>query len=407
MNCTHCGKPLDTQAIQQGACQYCGQTIPRQDTTGQGAASFGTIGFPAAPGTDSQSVYSWKDWPATNAPPSGPVGGAGQTQPTLPQTPPPSSAPWSATGSANDAPTLPGPLPFTTSAPTPTGTSPFGASAAPPGMAPSGGAAPPGAGAPPAQPQRAAPAAAFGAPPRYVPPTPARPRTGRRLALAGVIVLLALALFGGGLLFASSFNKASGSRPGASSPTQPTTSKPGTTPAGQPSPTTGAPSPTSAAPTPTQAAPTPTAPATKKYTDPGNLYTLQYPASWTAASGYARSALNLLFTGVRFSGGNAEFVILTTQKPPVFPTNGLAQVDDAFLKAMGAQNINGPSQGRIDGRTWTEESADTSGGKHTVIDSIVSQGRIYTLWYDAPKGEFSTDDSQFFTPMRTSFRFGA
>src|ERR1051326_7371706 len=37
MNCTHCGRALDAQALELGACRYCGTAIPSMGLTTQHA----------------------------------------------------------------------------------------------------------------------------------------------------------------------------------------------------------------------------------------------------------------------------------------------------------------------------------------------------------------------------------
>lgn len=311
MTCSHCGRALDAQAWELGACRYCGHGLPDQ----------------AQP---QQNV---------------------------------SSTSWSDTSSNNNLPTEFGPLtvaPPDAFAPA-RGTAPF---SVPPSAA---NVPPPGGPLPLYQPVSA----------------PARKGRGKTLALAIVAGVLLLVLIGGGLLFARGFNKAP-----AEAPTSTQSSA-------------------AAAPSPT-ASPTPTPIPTTAYRDPTGLFSISYPGGWTQAAFSPRGVpFPLPLSGVRFSGGQAEFVILTGQEAPLMPTNGLAaQADDTLLGTMNARNISSAQPVQIGEQTWTEKSADTSGGKHTVIASINFHQHIYSLWYNAPASEFSADEQQFFNPMIASFSFG-
>lgn len=323
MNCTRCGRALDAQALELGACRYCGQPIP----TG--------------------SAPAWNEAGSSNAPTEfGP-------------------------------PSFAVPDPFATSAAPAAGTAAFEASApanAPQPSRPPQNAYPPFAAAPAQYPP---------APAQYPPATPTRQRRGKPLALAIVVVVLLVALIGGGLLFARAFSKTTASVPGPSSPNA-------TQPAPGPSATpTLAPIPTSA------------------YRDPDGLFSVQYPTTWTHAA-FSPGGAALPLSGVRFSSGKAEFVILSGQAPPGLPGAGLAeQTDDALLGAMNARNVSSASPVTIGGQSWTEKSADTGDGAHIVIASISFNGHLYSLWYSAPPGEFSADETQVFNPMVASFRFGA
>ncbi len=283
--------------------------------------------------------------------------------------PPTANSTWSET--TNNAPTQFGP--FTVAPPDSfapaeapaRGTAPFGVNPPPANLPPPGGALP-------AQPLY-----------RSVPVESAHKGRGKTLALAIVAAVLLLAVISGGLLFARSFNKAPA---GAANSPQATSA---------------------AAPSPT-ASPTPTPIPTSAYRDPNGLFSIHYPGSWAQAGFSPRGVpFPLPLNGVRFSSGQADFVILTGQEPPLMPTNGLAaQADDTLLGTMNAQQVSAPRPVKIGGQTWTEKSANTSGGKHTIIASISFNQHIYSLWYSAPASEFSADEQQVFNPMVANFSFG-
>jgi hypothetical protein len=378
MTCTQCGRALDAQALELGACRYCGQAIASESKTVQNTSPGDPAHQQAFPDLPTQSRYGWEDWPATNGPPPGAAGGTGNTSPTLLR-PDQSPAPfaWNDPGSDNDALTQFGPRsfispdPYAPAAAAPPGTIPFGASPPAPNTPPAGAGLP--------QPGTAAPA-------QHLPAAPARKSRGKALMLAIVGAILLIAVIGGGLLFARSFNTASPSA--------------GTGVSSSPNPTAPAtPSPTA----------TPTPIPTSTYRDPSGLFSLQYPSAWTPTNfSPSGNALPLPLNGVRFSSGQAEFVVLTGQELPGLPNNGLAeQADDALLNSMNAHNISSARPVSIGGQTWTEKSADTDGGKHTVIASISFKGHLYSLWYSAPASEFNADETHFFSPMIASFRFGA
>jgi hypothetical protein len=315
---------LDAQALELGACRYCGHTIVGQnatssDTTNNALTQFGPLSF---------------------APPD----------------------------------------PFATADAPPTDTAPFGANPQAPGAPLPGG-----------WPQQNAYPPYSAAPARYPPAVPPRKGRGRALALTLIIVVIVLliAVIGGGLLFARSFHTSPGS-----AGTNGVASNPN--PTRQPSPS----------PTDT---PTPTPIPTSAYRDPNGLFSIQYPSAWTLTNfSPGAGSLPLPLNGVRFSDGGAEFVILSGQELPGMPTDGLAeQADTALLNTMNARNISSARPATIGGQTWTEKSADTNGGKHTVIASISVNQRLYTLWYSAPASEFDADETQFFRPMIASFMFGA
>jgi hypothetical protein len=355
MQCTRCARALDAQALELGACRYCGQAIPDELKTVQNTIP----GAPSVPGS---------------------------TSPTLPKlNQPPAATAWNET--ANDAPTQFGPLAFPPpgaaaplNVPAP-GTAPFAVNAPAPSVPPPGGAFP----------QQGAYPPFSTSPAQYPPAGTGRKGGGKTLLLAILAAVLLVALIGGGVLFARGFNK-----PSANNGTPVATSGPNPTTAATPRPTA----------TPT-AKPTSTSIPTSTYRDPNGLFSIQYPTAWPHAN-FSPSGTNfpLPLHGVRFSSGQAEFVILTGQEGPL-PTSGLAaQADDALLGSMNAQNVSSASSVQIGGQTWTEKSADTDGGKHTVIASISLNGFLYSLWYSAPTGEFSADEQQVFNPMVASFRFG-
>ncbi len=347
MTCSHCGRTLDAQALELGACRYCGQSLPDQ--------------LQARPDTSSMSTVNQQALPTASQPEA--------TDPTLPRLDesaansawnPTSQSAFTEFGLLTDAPVDA----FAPAEATPRVTTPFG-SAPDANIPPPGGALPPMAAYPPAS------------------AAPGRKGAGKKLALAIVAVVLLVVVIGGGLLFARSFNK---SPAGAANSPQPTSA---------------------AAPSPT-ASPTPTAIPTSAYHDPNGLFSIRYPAIWTRAS-FTPSGVPvpLPLSGVRFSGALAEFDILTGQEAPLLPTNGLAaQADDALLSTMSAQHVSSARAVSIGGQSWTEKSADTSDDAQTVIASISFKNHLYSLWYSAPTALFSAAEQQFFNPMIASFTFG-
>ncbi len=328
-----------------GACRYCGQALPDQSATLQGLDT----GY-----------------------------GPGNTAPTLPkQDPLPTAGDWNNT--TNNAATQFGPLSFAAPNMPEQGTAPFAAQAPAAYAQPTIGNVPP---------QNAPPAAA--PPPIYYPPAkPARKGGGKKLALAIIIAVLLIAAIGGGLLLARSFNK-----PSASSSTTVTVSSPN--PSATPTAT--------ATPTPT---PTPT--LTGTYRDPNGLFSLRYPGDWTHEdTAPAGGNFPLPLNGVRFHSGEAELVVLTGQEVSGLPNDGLPeQANATLLASMNAQNVSSPAPRQIGGKTWTAQSADTDGGKHTVIASINFNGHLYTIWYSAPASEFNAEEQRTFNPMVASFTFGS
>lgn len=190
MKCVHCGRELDAQALELGACRYCGQSIPGQGATMQNAS---------------------------------PAAGPGNTSPTiLKQNQMPSNTMWT-----ENALTEFGPLSFAPPNTPQQGALPFAINAPPANVPSPGGYAQQGA----YPPFSAAPAAL------------ARKGGGKKLVLAIVAIVLLAAVIGGGLLFARNFNTAAtpgGTNASASSPNpaQPTTaSQPTATPTVKPTPT--------------------------------------------------------------------------------------------------------------------------------------------------------------------------
>lgn len=342
MQCSRCGRTLDAQAVELGACRYCGQAIPTGSLRGTGNTAPTLPQFDQPFGNTLWSAPGGKEMPTEFGPPSI----------MAPEVEAPSDATTHVTA------------PFEASAPA--ANAPF-----PGGSLPQQGAYPP-----------------FSAPPAQRPPAAPAPRGGRKtLALAIVAAIVLIAVIGGGLFFARSFNKPSASGPGVTvsspNPTRPT-----------------APSPT--------ATPTPTPIPTSTYRDPAGLFSIQYPTAWVHQNFSPGSGgLPIPLNGVRFSSGSAEFVILTGQELPGVPTNGLAeQADTMLLNSMNAQHISSARPVTIGGQTWTEKSADTSGGKQTIIASISFHTHLYSLWYSAPASAFTTDEAQFFNPMIASFKLG-
>lgn len=338
MQCSRCGRALDAQAVELGACRYCGQAIPTGSLKSGGNTAPTLPQFDQSFGNTLWNEPGDKQMPTEFGPPSIMA--------------PEAEAPSDATA------------PFTASAPAPNAPLPSGG-------VPQQSAYPP-----------------FSALPAQRPPTAPAPKGGRKkLALAIVAAILLIAVIGGGLFFARSFNTPSATGPGVTvsspNPTRPTT----------PAPT---------------ATPTPTPIPTSLYRDPGGLFSIQYPAAWTHQNfSPGGRGLPVPLNGVRFSGGSAEFVILTGQELPGVPTTGLAdQADTMLLNSMNARNISSARPVTIGGQTWTEKSADTNGGKHTVIASISFHTHLYSLWYSAPASALATDETQFFNPMTASFKFG-
>ncbi|GEM_PF-2187258 len=373
MNCTQCGRALDAQALELGACRYCGQPIPDAGTmsiseTGAAGADYPPTGAASLydPG---QSHYEWKDWPTASVP------APGGTHPTLPGLGGVAENAESVGTTTGNALTLPGTGFFAA----PGGTS-AGAGAPPlPGPPPSGASAWPHI---PAQPS-------------YPPPGAPGRRRGKLLAIVGLVLIILVILIGSGVLFANTFNKSPASGSATGGPII-STAPPTVTPTTQPTATPTA-RPTSTA--------TPAPPALQTYRDPNRLFTIGYPTGWAVGNVALPITSGFVLNGVQFKNGAARFTIATGQQPaiPIPPD----QVDSLVLTSLGVSNQSAAQTVTIGGQPWTQESGDSNVGRHTVAASTNFNDRLYTIVYSAPTSEFPSDNAQAFSLMIASFRFGA
>lgn len=394
MKCSQCGRALDEQALELGACRYCGQAIISAGTINISPADATRGNNPptgAAPFFDTaQSRYDWKDWP------TGSVPAPGATHPTLPLVGGfPESAPVDGATSHN-APTLPNASSFASPAAPPPGTAPFGAGTPPaPGSPPFGASAPPRPAAP--QSLRAAPASNVSTPPRQPPSAPARRSRVRLLALAGLLAIVLIVLITGGVLLAHSLNRPSA---GASVTSVVATAPSTATPTARPTATAPAQPTATSLPAPT---PTPTLP--NVYNAPG-LFTINYPNGWTYEnSPPVTIAPGFSLTGVQFMNGTARFTVATGQEPGVaIPPD---QVDTFLLGSLGILHTSTAQPTRIDGQNWTEKMGDNATGLRAVAASISINGHVYSILYRAPINDFRADAMQAFMPMIQSFQFSS
>ncbi len=157
-----------------------------------------------------------------------------------------------------------------------------------------------------------------------------------------------------------------------------------------------------ASPTPT-ATPTPSVPAGYQlYTNSSQTFSIAYPSNWQTSNISAN-----LGSGAQFQGVSQIFLV-TDIGPGAGNTAYLDQVfceGDSSGSGFGGKPTK-PKQVSIGGQQWTEEECtNSSKGAHAAVETIIYNGHVYLIAYSSPTTTFSSNRSQYFTPMEQSFKF--
>ncbi len=137
----------------------------------------------------------------------------------------------------------------------------------------------------------------------------------------------------------------------------------------------------------------------KTYTHPDNSFRLAYPADWEQST----PEESLSERGVIFEGPQDQVVSVLfyndpgTLTPVGFTTN--------YCSVVGELTA-GPAPITIGRQQWTRAECDNSDGlRHSVVESVIYQNRLFSLVAISPKTTFGANQVQFFEKMEQSFTF--
>ncbi len=151
-----------------------------------------------------------------------------------------------------------------------------------------------------------------------------------------------------------------------------------------------------------QATPTPTATAPagfKRYTNGDHSFSIIYPSSWRA-----KPAVTVNGSGEEFDGPASQ-VVQVIHGGAVQPSD-IGNNDDAFCATFSFSTPNGHTTATVAGKQWTREECDNPVlSIHAIVEAIAYRGQLYMLSYASPTSSFSSNRSQYFTPMEQSFTF--
>jgi FlaG/FlaF family flagellin (archaellin) len=150
----------------------------------------------------------------------------------------------------------------------------------------------------------------------------------------------------------------------------------------------------SASPT-TAATPTSSVPAGFKQFS-NSQYSIAYPGDWTAKASSSGS-------GEQFTGPTAQ--VFQVDITPNTPAGQEGTFNAAFCQVLNSKGKPTPTTTTIGGQTWQQLDCQDDGSLHAVVESVVYKGALYSLAYLSLSPTFTSDKTQFFTPMEQSFTF--
>ncbi len=201
---------------------------------------------------------------------------------------------------------------------------------------------------------------------------PKKSKTG----LIILIVVILVVLIGGGVAAAVALGGKKGS-PTTGNSNTPTTSTP--TPGVTPSPT------------------TPSIPSGFQQFSNSN-FSVIYPSAWTAKSDSS-------------SNGGEDFTSTTGQLFQVLiePTGTQDEIPtylDTLCSIFGTK-IGSVTTVTIGGQQWQQETCGDNGTPDGTVEAVIYKGQLYSIDYASLAGGFTTDQTQYYTPMEQSFKFNS
>jgi serine/threonine protein kinase len=151
-----------------------------------------------------------------------------------------------------------------------------------------------------------------------------------------------------------------------------------------------------------QATPTPTRstipPGFKLFTNKDHSFSITYPDGWST-----QPAITVNGSGEQFTGPANQSVQVVHGGPT--QASDVGSSVDAFCVTFSL-STNGHTTATIAGQQWTREECDNPAlGLHAIVEAVVYKGSLYLFSYASPTGAFSSNRSQYFTPMEQSFTF--